>query len=86
MIWQLRRGHLRGKFLLKENVFFLLFRLSEYMEFLYEKDKSEGKINGRSDWKTDSNLRKSIRKRAIALILDFENNRHLLEKQVRETS
>ena len=52
------------------------------MEFLYEKDKSEGKISGRSDWRTDNNLRKSIKKRAIALILDFENNRHLLEKQV----
>ena len=59
------------------------FRLSEYMEFLYAKDKSEGKISGRSDWRTDTNLRKSIRKRAIALLLDFENNRHLLEKQVR---
>ena len=52
------------------------------MEFLYAKDKSEGRISGRSDWKTDSKLRKSIRQRAIALLLDFENNRDLLEKQV----
>ena len=52
------------------------------MEFLYAKDKSEGKIVGRSDWRTDSTIRKSIKQRAIALLLDFENNRHLLEKQV----
>ena len=52
------------------------------MEFIYAKDKSEGKIAGRSDWRTDSAIRKSIKKRAITLLLDFENNRHLLEKQV----
>ena len=58
-------------------------RLTELMEFLFVKDKSEGKITGRTSWKEDSEIRKSLKKRAAALVLDFENNRDLLNRQVR---
>ena len=59
-----------------------MFSLTDLMEFLYTKDKSEGKISGRSTWETDVKARKSIKKRAIALLLDFENNRDLLQQKV----
>ena len=54
------------------------------MEFLFVKDQSEGKIKtaNRSSWETDSELKRSIKRRAVALLLDFENNRDLLTKQV----
>ena len=47
------------------------------------KDRSEGRMTGtRTTWDVDSNNRKSLKERAIALILDFEKNRDLLEKKV----
>lgn len=52
------------------------------MEFLFVKDQSEGKISGRTSWKEDTKIRKSLKKRAAALMLDFENNRDLLHRQV----
>ena len=54
------------------------------MELLVLKDRSEGRMTGtRTTWEVDSANRKSIKNRAIALILDFEKNRDLLEKKVR---
>ena len=53
------------------------------MELLVLKDRSEGRMTGtRTTWDVDSNNRKSLKERAIALILDFEKNRDLLEKKV----
>ena len=53
------------------------------MELLVLKDRSEGRMTGtRTTWDVDSADRKSVRDRAIALILDFEQNRDLLEKKV----
>ena len=58
-------------------------RLADLMELLVLKDRSEGRMTGtRTTWETDSANRQSIRERAIALILDFEQNRDLLEKKV----
>ena len=53
------------------------------MENLALKDQREGLIpTTRTDWKSDSIARKAIKKRAIALLLDYEGSRHLLDKKV----
>ena len=62
---------------------FFSHSLADLMEFLYVKDKSEGKITGRSSWKEDSKIRKSLKQRAAALMLDFESNRELLNRKVK---
>ena len=59
------------------------FSLADLMELLVLKDRSEGRMTGtRTTWQADSKDRKSLKDRAIALILDFEKNRDLLEKKV----
>ena len=54
------------------------------MEFLHAKDMSEGKIasSTRSTWEADSAVKRSLKRRAVALLLDFENNRDLLQRKV----
>ena len=56
------------------------------MELLALKDRSEGRMTGtRTTWDEDTKNRKSLKERAIALILDFEKNRDLLDKKVNST-
>ena len=56
------------------------------MEFLHAKDMSEDKIasSTRSTWEADSAIKRSLKQRAVALLLDFENNRDLLQRKVTE--
>ena len=53
------------------------------MENLALKDQREGTLaTTRGNWKQDTLARKSIKKRAIALMLNYEDNRQLLDKKV----
>ena len=52
------------------------------MDFLAAKDLKEGRISGRTTWENDKKVRKAIKKRAVALLLDFEGQKELIDDQV----
>ena len=52
------------------------------MDYLAAKDQRDGKLTGRTTWENDRRIRKELKKRAITHLLEFEENRERLNKQV----
>ena len=52
------------------------------MEFLATKDQSEGLLSGRTTWEEDIEVKNALKKRATALLLDYENNRQMMHQKV----
>lgn len=52
------------------------------MEFLAEKDKSEGVTVGRGTWDEDERARSKLKVRAQAMLLEFEKRRAELSRTV----